>query len=272
MLEKQEDKEINKFEGEEKGALNEKIDFTKISDSLRNIAKTISEGLVPIIEYMQELSPIIYKVIYDINENMPQRFKDINTKLANNGWYIIRDMDLNHMCDIEERSGEDLDEFMASFARKIITEIPTRIKKHYPKRWKIINDTVNAHESQLYTLSIPVILAQVDGIANEMFNISIFGTVYKTENPKTKQARLKVINEDRKSSEAIFLYPLDILTSFNNYHTKNDARVLNRNNVMHGSDISYDTEINSLRCFVLLNYVLDITEIYFEKENKDVLL
>lgn len=235
-----------------------KIDLTSIINSWENVSDVLNR-------FKDELShetSKIGKIVETINENLPQTFRDINIKLSNRGWYIIVDMDLNNIIDIQEKSGTELDDLMVLHARKLINKTLIKVEKYYPERYQIVKDSIDAHSSQLFTLCIPVFLAQSDGIASELFGVNLFSIDYKTHEPKTKGKRLNILEENSELLEAIFLFPLDNITNFNS--KKKMEGVLNRNLVLHGIDTKYQTEINSLKCIVLLNYLLDITEIYFK--------
>lgn len=69
------------------------------------------------------------------------------------------------------------------------------------------------------------------------------------------------------------MLPLDIVSSIQVNTWDRDEKVkeskyfssLNRHGVLHGVDLNYGKEENSLRCILLLGYLLDVKK-YFDKK------
>lgn len=236
--------------------------------SIENMNKVVCEAVNSIRIDIPKLTGVINLIINedDVAENM----KGINKKLLINGWYITNETDVSILNDImNETDINRIDEIMANASRHIVKNTYGRIKQNYPNRYNIIKDALDAHNNKLYTLSIPVILSQADGICKILFEVNLYSKdkSFNYEFPKTKKRRKNKIQENNKIIDAMFLYPLDILTNFN-YGTKeqNNLKPLNRNSILHGSNLTYASEINSLKCIALLNYLLDIKEEYFDKK------
>jgi hypothetical protein len=128
----------------------------------------------------------------------------------------------------------------------------------YPNRSAPIKAAVNAHMSLAergYFLSIPVFIAQADGLLAEITGV---------ESPATKAAA-KVFREKYAHDPKLLdlLYPFLELqgSSFMmSAKARQDAAqttgksftALNRHQVMHGERSDYGTEINSLKAFSFL--------------------
>lgn len=241
---------------------------------LQNFYKSIQQAEEMLSKAINELKNNLpdFTNIININFNdgtMVKNIKEIHKKLLINGWYISQDTNLNILASIEDEEDiNKINEVMAEASKCLVDKTYTRIKLYYPNRYNIIRDALNAHNNKLYTLSIPIIISQSDGICMELFGVNLYSKDEKHNYkvPKTKYAR-KDIQESSAVMEAMALYPLDILTGFNfGTEKKHNIKSFNRNSILHGSNLVYDSEINSLKCISLLNYLLDIKEEYFDKQ------
>ncbi len=140
---------------------------------------------------------------------------------------------------------------------------------HFANRMHIITDALEAHISGKYTLVIPTLLSQVEGVAS-----SILG---KSAGPTTGLIR-KAIQEDqqigflRAVSKDILIEFITSPRGYGRVGKKNpedftpygfsnwlksqgipDSQSINRHGVLHGVHLNYDSTENSLRVFLLLD-------------------
>ncbi|MOA18770.1 hypothetical protein D3C78_1391090 [compost metagenome] len=116
-----------------------------------------------------------------------------------------------------------------------------------------------------YTLSIPVFLAQADGIFSEITSIkSPMGKDRGKELTRGGEQVKAAIGDDTDANQLLFpilqLHEFDILKSQKDRDAKCTASgktfdALNRHQVMHGEVSDYGTELNSLKAFSLLVFV-----------------
>jgi hypothetical protein len=145
------------------------------------------------------------------------------------------------------------------------------------KRKHIIEDALNAHLSGKFTLSIPTLLPQVEGIISDSIG---------SKAGKLGELLENIVSSDYDDSDISHIYRIlddDILLSlssdpflvnkkgegFGEFFTSEkysewmkQKRIngipLNRNAILHGIQIDYGTKANSLRAFFLLDSIYGI--------------
>lgn len=252
------------------------IKFSKKIESLQHIFANASSFLRQI-DY-EKLAVKIGNIQNRLRE-MPDLVRQAQDKLLSLGWYVTDDFDIIDIVKINKMSDEEIEQYMIETSRVLKETILNNTKELFPHRYKIIKEAFELHDIDKYNLSIPVMLAQADGISNELLDVSFYGRNRKGE-PKTKQAvaeKLNLDNDSDKLGNQFFLRPLDIMTSIFITTWERDEKVkeqsnfprFNRHGVMHGIDLDYGIEANGLRCIVLLGYLLDLKSHYFNDNDEE---
>ncbi len=174
-------------------------------------------------------------------------------ELAERGWYLDPDMSANaigQFADAIREDPEEVDAIVSDFFRERADAIRQELTKSYPERSHLWRDAFDAHCESKYNLSIPLFLAQADGIFEKQFpQKSLF----------ISGQRESAIEEYRPYSSDIFfdvlLYPFSISTpSWESRKERSESfEGLNRHQVLHGESIAYGTEQNSLKAISLLS-------------------
>lgn len=142
----------------------------------------------------------------------------------------------------------------------------------FPSRMRIFRDALKAHCEGSYTLSVPALLPQIEGILNEYVIMNgLQAKLGKIE--KVYNAVIGDLREYPLTSWAIantLLYQLQTNTyTFTSFETefKKSAnnRKTTRHTVLHGIATNYDRPIHSLKAFVLLDALSTLQEIDTEK-------
>ena len=96
--------------------------------------------------------------------------------LQKRGWSVSNEFTAGHFIAINDfaikGSHEDIDQLMTTFVEEIKDDVRKRLIERFPHRQQIVTDAFHAHDERKYSLSIPVLLAQADGIGCEIFSIS----------------------------------------------------------------------------------------------------
>jgi hypothetical protein len=251
-----------------------KFDVSKqITDHYKQIIKQLRKQI------KESISKAIYEKIEQpikqVTASLRKRLAEVSEKqrkvqyhCIRTGWYlsyldaaIAGIIDLADMIDNEQFEKVELE--IQGFARTRVDKTLQQIQSNWPTRLEIIRDAFQAHRQGLYTLSIPVLLAQADGISEEIFGVQL----YKKEQgkPKTRE----VVEQFENQYCDWLIEPLRIVTSIAVNTKDRDKKrekdplygPLNRHGVLHGIDIDYATEANSLRAIMLINYLSDIKQI-----------
>ncbi|MBU5485974.1 hypothetical protein KQI86_16760 [Clostridium sp. MSJ-11] len=218
----------------------------------------------------------------------PEKTRKIHNEFSKFGWYFYNLMDytirgLGDIYDLinsdlknnKEEYIETIDDFMNEVVEENSEKIINNLIDVFPERFEIIQDAYNAHKQKLYTLSIPTMLTQIEGISREILGESIYSKIRRKSEPKTKQSLEKIFKENNidKNKEdlwyAINYYPLEILHSLvintdniNCYYEKNKIySTFNRHGVIHGLDIKYNNKTNSNKCIAILGYLYNLKEV-----------
>jgi len=144
----------------------------------------------------------------------------------------------------------------------------------FAARRPIFEQGLIVHQQKIYAASIPMLLAQVEGIANDFVHNNAVLTVdgHKLKLGKSGQVVLRTLevtggidNVDidgvdiiqSAMAEAVIQYVQNV--SYENidfasqYAELRRRRALNRHGILHGIQINYYSAMNSLRCFLLLD-------------------
>jgi hypothetical protein len=206
----------------------------------------------------------------------------VQRRLASQGWYLpfgslipIQVVALGS--EIDTMPQLELERTLIEFARIHLDEVQQTARACWPERAHILDDAFSAHRKGLYTLSIPALLAQADGISQDLLGTQMYKR--KRGQPCTSEAidislaniDIKYVREPRRlgALDRMIFDPLrspNALSenSFNRDSKKvvdQEVKPLNRHGVIHGSDTDYPTESNSFRCIMMLGYLGDVCEL-----------
>ena len=140
------------------------------------------------------------------------------------------------------------------YFEEALESIEETAANNYPRRAHLLRQAFAAHRRGEYGLSIPVFLAQTDGICTDVTGGELFRS--SKGRPRTAGCVANVQGEFHKA----LLSPLDQKIPLN--LNKEDRGVgfgqLNRHMVLHGESLDYDTRTNGLRAVSLINYVVEV--------------
>lgn len=214
------------------------------------------------------ISPVLENFLESFRQ-LPEHTQAALLTMGNHGWFFDLEMPLPFLWELENVLNEgDIKEAEAAlvdYFRENLQSIENRFTVKFPHRAKIINSAFNAHKRGEYELSIPIFLAQTDGICYEVINQYLFMRVRGEKKPRTA-IYVDTIASDtfRHALLSPLSQPLPISASQNE---RNESfNELNRHQVMHGESLDYGTEINGLKSISLLNYVAQVLRLDDENE------
>jgi hypothetical protein len=194
--------------------------------------------------------------------------------LAQAGWFLggrFLSAEVGILADLVRNSDlAGAEAMMITYARGEVDHVEELLAQHWPDRTAILSQAFAAHREERYALSVPVFLAQADGIADEVLGVSLYNRDRKDRGqPGTRRAyrdRLEGASDPERHPWTMIFGPLEVLCSWR--ESVDDWREgrasephyggLNRHGVLHGLDLEYPTEGNSLRAILLLQYVAGI--------------
>ena len=202
-------------------------------------------------------------------ERLQQSFRKLLPKtqealilLGKHGWYVDFEILPHSLWEIkkalEEGSVQEVEEAFVEYLEERVDEIEASIVGRFPSRKKVIKAAFSAHRRREYELSIPVFLAQTDGICKEVIGEHFF--MKKKKKPCTA---IYVNQIAADTLLAALLSPLahNLPISFSERKRGPDFTELNRHMVLHGESLDYGTKINSLKAISLINYVAHVLKL-----------
>lgn len=201
----------------------------------------------------------IDSTVHHIDEllaELPERMRAALLELGRRGWYLDPEMPITDLWRLEEalRSGDPsiVDHELGEWVEARIEAIESGLRLRYPTRSAILSIAIEAHRRGEYALSIPVLLAQADGICHEVAE----GSLFRKQNKRPVLAEYVdrfAIGSLRRAVLAPLEEELPINTS--TYATARDPGALNRHEILHGINLDYGTRINGLKALSLLGYL-----------------
>ncbi|RUO44493.1 hypothetical protein [Idiomarina aquatica] len=223
-------------------------------------------------QYQKSLKGIITPAFDELQgsfRDLPPKIQEALLLLAQYGWYLDFNMPLPSLWEIKNAlsSGEidEVEEVLVEYFESQLDEIENSFNAQFPHRSHIIASAFKAHRNGDYFLSIPVLLAQTDGICKEVVDQYLF--MNKDKKPRTAIYVEQVAADTYK---AALLSPLAASTPIGaSEHERGEGfNLLNRHMVLHGESLDYGSQVNSLKTISLVNYVSQALETDADSPNK----
>ncbi len=189
----------------------------------------------------------------------------ISQELASRGWFIAGSL-YSHQFKplaraLKMKAEDQVEEFLKIHVRSRVSDIKKRAIECWKERAEILDDAFDAHIAGKYTLSVPVLLAQADGISADLLGAYIF-TDHKGSIKKAASRAIESHLQKRPLAKS-FLELLLKASGLRLDTRKRDELAtsglifspLNRHGVLHGLDCEYATEANSLRGIALIDFL-----------------
>lgn len=215
-------------------------------------------------QYQKSLSGIITPAFEELQRSfreLPAKIQEALLLLAQHGWYLDFNMPIPSLWDIKEAisSGEidEVEEALVAYFESQLDEIENSFSAQFPHRSHIIASAFKAHRNGEYFLSIPVLLAQTDGICKEVVDQYLF--MKKDKKPRTAIYVEQIAADTYKTA---LLSPLAARTPIgaSEHEREEGFNLLNRHMVLHGESLNYGSRVNSLKAISLVNYVSQALE------------
>ncbi len=247
------------------------MELGSIYEKFRVESFTISEGMKNL---FRELSEGIKFPSFNLNLNyddFTEEGKEAVKRMIKNGWYFSRCLPFT-FAELISVEDEKLDNMLYAFYDKESERIFSELIDSFPSRKNLLKKIQKAHQAGDYELSIPVMLAQSDGIAFELFGESLYSKVSVKENGE-RVSRPKVSNQSKISFREDSIFDILFFVQLNevgllnkSFEYNEEVTYFNRHAVLHGKRIDYARKENSLRCIAILNFLLEIKEYKVDKQ------
>lgn len=147
-----------------------------------------------------------------------------------------------------------VDDMLCDYFSDCSGQIEQELVERFPRREAPILAAFRAHRAGEFFLSVPVLLAQADGICAELTDVSLYAKSRGDSSPKT---RAFVESIDADSFIKALLVPLaeELPISASASQRGPDWDKLNRHQVQHGESVDYGTRTNSLKSISLIYFI-----------------
>ena len=188
--------------------------------------------------------------------SVPENIRIFSEEAAMIGWFSTSESFLGEMKKAFDQGQDALDQYMLNEIDSNYEKIKSSILSFHSNRKEILSCAFELHESQKWIASIPLFLAQTEGVFSENVGSFLF-----SEHTQRKE---KLANRFKDKSEQYMPYlysPFEVETQFSSSISSkspaNKRNGPNRNGILHGSrkHLDYGSKINSYKCISLLSYV-----------------
>lgn len=251
-----------------------------ILENMRRQEQALHTAIAPVLKQVNRHQEFIRTVGAALEESVRKEAEAqprVFPYLLDQGWYVTYRFPVHLMIRFDEllqaANHEEVDRLMCDLAREGMEEVENSLRARFPHREPILTDAFHAHRERKYTLSIPVFLAQIDGIGCEVLGVpqQFFKDPERWQALDEKLGAFTFCGQPYvpMGVQQEILAPLREKWSLATNTKDREARraskpwfgPLNRHGVLHGLDVNYPSEENSLRCVTLLEYLIDVDQI-----------
>lgn len=232
-----------------------------ISVPIVSAGKALEAAFAPLGEQFKALQTSIAPLLQSLSqsfEKLPPQIRDALMTLADNGWYASPDLSIPAMFRLAEAFTPEnvaaANEALCDYFESELDAVESHLVSQLPERSRLLAAAFAAHRRSEYALSIPVFLAQADGICQKITGEQLYS---KDRSGTPKLADLLITPDTplfTKSMLAPIIEPAPITANARARQQLPD-NILNRHAVLHGESTDYDTRLNSCRSISLLIYV-----------------
>lgn len=222
--------------------------------SIQETCHAIAQSFDKSYNAMQLVCNIFAQGIEESNKKRPPFLRT----MAENGWYLSAELSIPAIEEIANAlttKKSDIEIQLCDYYEKRIDNLDEYIKLNFSYRHGLISDAFWAHKEKKYGLSIPVFLAQCEGMCSDTFKERLYAK--KCGKNGDVQMRMADKFPDEVPGTLHYSTILQMIELFP--IAENDKSVnlehLNRHRVMHGIDCSYGTRTNSCKAISLVDYV-----------------
>lgn len=217
----------------------------QIEPIVREFTKHERQYLAQWKQLQQNFQPIFAEL-----QRLPDKTRVSVMTLAQHGWFLDPGMSPRASADLANAfsRGEEADAHAAlrAYYDKRLPSAEEELCSANPQRTRIIRSAFAAHKRGDFAASIPVLLAQADGICREVTGVQLYSR--RKLEPLTEGVRPYAL-----AMLAAVIEPSPMTAGEKD--REGLTGILNRHAVMHGESTDYDTALNSCRAVSLLIFV-----------------
>ncbi len=186
--------------------------------------------------------------------DLPEKQRQAWSEAAQLGWYPNSESSIIMKSELQ-KGPADLDQYMILSLRADWPLLTAELLAAHPERREILECAFQLHAEGRYIASVPLFLAQADGICAHRLGAHLF------TDQEEREEKLTQLAANSNEFTRILIGLLGLKTQFtagiSKASPKRKALAPNRNGILHGSrrHLDYGTEANSFKAFSLLTFV-----------------
>jgi len=171
-------------------------------------------------------------------------------------WMFINELNHVDLIDIQKlldkKDSQLIDFFFEKHFETNIELLKNRLIDSNTKRINILNEIFKGIELKLFSLVIPSIISQIEGITEEKTGRRFFST-------QNNQTKLKQFADSKNIMyfDKLLTHPIDTIWEYSRKQNPNNPSRINRHDIIHGTSIDYGTKMN---CYKYLSVLLFVSE------------
>lgn len=234
----------------------ESVEISEIAalhSSNRKLGIVIAHLLEQLHAACRELAPVFVEIVQNLRAP-PDRMESALLQLANRGWYADPEIPAGALLKLAaalDNPSNDVSDVLCSWVDAKAVEIESRLCSDFPLRARVLQQAFLAHNEGRYALSIPVFLAQADGICQDLHGVQLYA---RRNGEMALGGKLEPIG--RGFGQALMLAPM--LTPLpivaHSKDRKSGSDDLNRHAILHGESTGYDTKENGCKAIAFIRY------------------
>lgn len=225
-----------------------------LSKSLEHLSETATEAVNANLAAWEKSVRESLAQVAEAIRKVPIQQRDTWIEAAEHGWFINWHTPIP--IDWQTAHGyAALDSYMITHLEQDWDAIISSIQSAFPERNEIITCALDLHKEKRYIASIPLFLAQADGIYAQCLGVNLFA------DPEEREHRLVERQADGNDFTVVLLELLGLKTQFGAGISKSSAKrkqlAPNRSGILHGArkHLDYGTAVNSFKSLSLLAFV-----------------
>ena len=246
------------------GSILPRMDFFRLlglgfSETIFDVIDLQQKQMLELFQHQQQQ---IVDVLRKSIESQSDDVRESQIKLANRGWFPDPDMSFGELRQVAaaiETNPDAVDKHMQASLRAKLDEIEVELLRKHPSRVHLLQDAFSAHRDAKYTLSIPVLFSQADGICYDSFDKNVF----IADKRKKIHREAKSESEGLASTLSLPLLSKNLPLWVSESERGDSFEGLNRHEVLHGISVDYNTEVDSLKAVSFirwLSWLLELTD------------
>jgi hypothetical protein len=184
---------------------------------------------------------------------LAREWRETLPMLAAHGWYLDGGMSPENARMLARMmsngQNQDADHLLLAYFDEHSKRIEAELIASFPSRRVLIRGAFSALRQRRYSLAIPVLLAQADGICADELGASLF--IWRER--QTIGNRIATADQEWQAVTAPLLSLGTLATSTRDREVAGDE--FNRHAILHGLVVNYGTRRNAFKAISLLSYV-----------------